>query len=275
MVTFSSSSSDPLSPLLPQANSPSAADVDAITTTDPPPPPLPAVKLAGPKLIEFAIVALVFLLFFGGMWTVMSINASKPYSPSADVVSAFVSIKNNISNIGPAGMGRLLTANWAVTLDLDHSIFCCREAHLYQVEASVFHSAENRQYLLASTRRFYGSTADPKMEGSAALSIYLRAEQADVGEHVVAAISREVAAGGGNRLRFQILALVWVWVENDISQNRYYLARISCDPFWVGSPSITARNYWDTKKCQVQVTSQRKPAFLDTSSTRLNLTNTN
>ncbi|CAL1357721.1 unnamed protein product [Linum trigynum] len=258
MVTFSSSS-DPLSPLLPQANSPSAAVVDAITTTDPPPPPLPAVKHDGPKPIEFAIFALVFLLFFGGMWTVMSINASKPYSPSADVVSAFVSIKNNISNIGPAGVGRLLTANWAVTLHLDDSIFCCREAHLYQVEASVFHSAENRQYLLASTRRFYGSTADPKTDDGAALSIYLRAEQADVGEHVVAAISREVAAGGGNRLRFKLVALAW----------------ISCDPFWVVSPSITARKYWDTKKCQVQVTSQRKPAFLDTSSTRFNLTNTN
>ncbi|CAL1392191.1 unnamed protein product [Linum trigynum] len=127
----------------------------------------------------------------------------------------------------------------------------------YKVEASVFQAAGNdssssssaggggQQYLLASTRRFTGSTAKPGQDHTT-FSIQLRAEEADVGEHAVADV---IEAAEGNRLRFKLLVLVWVRVN-----DRYYLARIGCDPVWIESSSFTVREFRkNTKKCQVQV----------------------
>ncbi|CAI0454121.1 unnamed protein product [Linum tenue] len=270
-LTSSSSSSEPQSPLLPlqqhhNVNSPSATAVDP-TTTDPPPPrsSLSAVDhqyynvSRDPTCTECSITILLFALFFGGLWTVLSYGESKPYSPSADVISAFVSIEKNNGSTGH--VGRLLTANWAVTLHLDSSTFCCQAVHPYRIEASIFQAAGNdssssaggggHQYLLASTRRFTGSTAKPGQDHTT-FSIQLRAEEADVGEHAVADVMEAVEE---NRLRFKLLVLVWVRVN-----GRYYLARIGCDPVWIESYSITGNEFRkNTNKCQVQVTSQTKP----------------
>ncbi|CAL1392192.1 unnamed protein product [Linum trigynum] len=246
----SSSSSEPQSPLLPlqhhNANSPSATAADPTTTvTDPPPPrSLSAVDHykvnRDPTCTECSIMLLLIFLFFGGLSTVLLYGESKPYSPSADVISAFVSIeKNNHNNNGSTCVNReeqpqQQWVHWS-----------CGQAAGNDSSSSSSAGGGGQQYLLASTRRFTGSTAKPGQDHTT-FSIQLRAEEADVGEHAVADV---IEAAEGNRLRFKLLVLVWVRVN-----DRYYLARIGCDPVWIESSSFTVREFRkNTKKCQVQV----------------------
>ncbi|CAL1357718.1 unnamed protein product [Linum trigynum] len=147
----------------------------------------------------------------------------------------------------------------------------------YRVEASVYHHADGGEgpardrHVLASTHQFAGLSVDPKVD-DLTFFIQLGAEGADVGENVTAAIYRDLAELEQNRLRFRAVILVWVRIEPYNFRSRYYLARISCDPFWTGSASIAGKSLDDNKKCQVHVIEQSHPSFLDQNRTRLNTT---
>ncbi|CAL1357719.1 unnamed protein product [Linum trigynum] len=194
----------------------------------------------------------------------------QPYAPRADVVSAFVSVRNGTTS------SNRLTANWAITLQLDSS-----QAYPHRAVALVFHAgggddsgrksdigAAGAQRLLASTRRFSGIKILDRQrdDGIVTFAIQLRAEEADVGERVAASISKDLMAG--NRLRFRVLVLVWVRLEMEFNGDRYYLARISCDPFWIESSSIAGRESNRKEKCRVQVILQSKSSFLEESWTQ-------
>ncbi|CAI0386900.1 unnamed protein product [Linum tenue] len=270
----------PESPLLPQHHEKKSKYADAATivvptATDPPTPPAASDALNNKKpqselaecLTGCCVVAIFFALVGGVITTAfMTYGHLAPYSPSADVVSAFVSVNNDTN--GPK-TGRL-TANWAFTLNLNNALFCdyCQGVYPYQVEASVYyHGGEDGGgHMLASTHQFSGLTVDPSLE---TFLIQLGAEEADVGESVVAAIFKDVAELEQNRLRFRAVVLVWVRVKPNNLRSRYYLVRISCDPFWTGSAGIVGKSHEDRKKCQVHVTRQSKPSTLDEDRTRL------
>ncbi|CAL1357720.1 unnamed protein product [Linum trigynum] len=274
----------PESPLLPQHHQKKSKYADAAivfpTATNPPTPPAASDELNDKKpqskltecLTVCCFAAILFFLFGGVITTAfMTYGQLAPYSPSADVVSAFVSVNNDTN--GPK-TGRL-TANWAFTLNLRNALFCdsCQGVYPYQVEASVYyHGGEDGGgHMLASTHQFSGLTVDPSRDDPTFL-IELGAEEADVGESVVAAIFKDVAELEQNRLRFRAVVLVWVRVKPSNLRSRYYLARISCDPFWTGSAGIAGKSLEDSKKCQVHVTRQSKPSTLDEDRTRLSTT---
>ncbi|CAI0388358.1 unnamed protein product [Linum tenue] len=204
-----------------------------------------------------AAIILLIILLPAIPLTVVTLQGLRPYAPRADVVSAFVSVRNGTTS-------DRLTANWAVTLRLDSS-----QAYPHRVVALVFHDsgksdgAAGAQRLLASTRRFSGiKILDPQRDdGIVTFAIQLRAEEADVGEHVVDSISKDLMAG--NRLRFRVVVLVWVRLELEFNGDRYYLARISCDPFWIESSSIAGRESNRKEKCRVQVVLQSKSSSLE------------
>ncbi|CAI0453953.1 unnamed protein product, partial [Linum tenue] len=282
----SSSSSQSRSPLLPQHHNDksTSAVVDPTTTNDPPPPPpppspvpddsLPAAVDPNNKteskvhssLPPWEVALLLFLLallFFGIPITDMIYDQLPPYSPIADVVSAFVSVSNtNNNDSDTSGLtggtaGRVLsTTNWAIVLRLDSNIGdCCPSLHLYRIQASLFHADGDHHRPLASTRRFTGLNMD---------------NAAREGRDVTFSI--QFRAGGGvldgtePTLRFKVVVLVWARLKPEAFPARYYLARISCDPFWIGSSNIEISTISsDHKKCHVHVIRQNKPSSLDES----------
>ncbi|CAI0454122.1 unnamed protein product [Linum tenue] len=288
--------SQPESPLLPQHHikKPTYAAAGVVfpkPTDDPPPPPsLPPSPPVdnddpnshkpepefecSPRCLRVTAVLGVLLLIGIPIYYVIE-DQLAPYSPKANVVSAFVSIKKSNTSNGPAA-GRL-TANWAFTLHLDNSLPCCQAVYPYRVEASVYHQADGGggpardRRVLASTRQFAGLSVDPKVD-DLTFFIQLGADGADVGENVTAAVYRDLAELEQNRLRFRAVILVWVRIEPYNFGSRYYLARISCDPFWTGSASIAGKSLDDNKECQVHVIEQSHPSSLDQNRTRLNAT---
>ncbi|CAI0453952.1 unnamed protein product, partial [Linum tenue] len=202
---------------------------------------------------------LVFLL--------SSLEELKAYTPKADVVSAFVSVSNSTNNSsnGPtATAGRILTANWAMVIHLDNDVRrCCQSVHLYRVDASVFHGDD----ALASTQRFTGFNApDKRRQDHVTFSVQLGAKEADVGERVVSAISRDywTESAEPSRLRFKAVITVWVRLKPDRFRSRFYLARISCDPLWIGSSGIVVGTISkDNRECHVHVIRESKPVWLD------------
>ncbi|CAI0454119.1 unnamed protein product [Linum tenue] len=262
----SSSSSQSRSPLLPQHHNDksTSAVVDPTTTKDPPPPPppspvpddsLPAAvdpnnkteSKAHSSLAPWEVALLLFLLtllFLGVPITDMIYDQSQPYSPRADVVSAFVSVSNTTSGLTGGTAGRVLsTTNWVLVLHLDSYIGdCCQSLHLYRIQASLFH-ADGDHRPLASTRRFTGLNMDnAAREGrDVTFSIQFRAEGG-------------VLDGTEPTLRFKVVVLVWARLKPQTFPARYYLARISCDPVWIGSSNIEISTISsDHKKCHVHV----------------------
>ncbi|CAL1392186.1 unnamed protein product [Linum trigynum] len=287
----SSSSSQPGSPLLPQHHDDKStyAVVDPTTTNDPTPPPLspvpddslPAAVDPNNKTKSFVhclpsweaalLVFLVVLIFIGVPAMVITYGQLRPYSPHADVVSAFVSVSNTNNNssglTGTAG-GRLLTTNWVIVLHLKNYVGdCCPSLHLYRIQASLFRADGHRP--LASTRQFTTRNIDNAVHDGhdMTFSIQFKAEGVDVGKHVVAAGIPGRDYGTRTTLRFKVVILVWARLKPQALPARYYLARISCDPFWIGSSNIGISTISSDHKesCHTHVIRQSKPSFLNSS----------
>ncbi|CAL1392188.1 unnamed protein product [Linum trigynum] len=226
----------------------------------------------GQTLVGVILMLLIVVptgLFLG--FLLSSFEVLKAYSPRADVVSAFVSVSNSTNNSsnGPtATAGRLLTANWAIVIHLDNDVSCCQSVHLYRVDASVFHGDDDAaQRPLASTQRFTGFNGpDKRRQDHVTFSVQLGAKEADVGERVVSAISRDywTESAGQSRLRFKAVITVWVRLKPNRFRSRFYLARISCDPLWIGSSGIVVGTISkDNRECHVHVIRESKPVWLD------------
>ncbi|CAL1357722.1 unnamed protein product [Linum trigynum] len=257
----SSSSSQSRSPLLPQHHNDksTSAVVDPTTTNDSPPPPpstvpednQPAAVDPNNKIESEVHSCLphwevVLFLFLIGLVC----------------IGVPIMVSNNTNNSNSSGLttgsaaGRLLTANWVIVLHLDNNVGdCCPSLHLYRIQASLFH-ADDGHRPLATTRRFTTLNIDNAAhDGSdVTFSIQLRAEGGvDVAKlHVVDAISQDY--GTEPTLRFKSVILVWARLQPNLFPARYYLARISCNPFWIGSSNIGMSTISsDHKKCHVHV----------------------
>ncbi|CAL1394973.1 unnamed protein product [Linum trigynum] len=173
--------------------------------------------------------AVCCLILYFSLFSVGKIADSlSTYSPHPEVASAVVAVKQ-MNN------GSRLTADWAFTLRLNNDN-CYEAVVVHRVEASVSH-ADSPDQVLASTTQSGSLNGPDGSTGLLNLAIHLGAEEADVGGSVADAISKEIENKDG-RLRFTASILVWVRTTPYFFPYRYYLARISCEPFWIRSSNI-------------------------------------